>query len=112
MSTNVIDRIRPTIEGALQKRFLGDTDVLWDAGHVLVPTPQGASIQGLISLMCQSVVLGHPPFVVSVTIPSLMLLTDQSVADSLILQLVEALAERRSAALEMPVLDIQEIKGC
>lgn len=100
---NVIEHIRPILDEAVKLSLAGEEEIFWDAGHVIVPTPQGAMVHGVVSLMCKSPILGTPPLVATASIPSLMLMLDQDVATDLVTRLAENLRENRSKLLDQQI---------
>lgn len=100
---NIIDRISPILDEAVKLSLAGEEEVFWDAGHSIVPGPQGAMVHGIVSVMCKSPLLGMPPLVATASIPSLMLLLDQDVTTDLVNRLTENLRENRSKLLDQQI---------
>lgn len=99
----IIDKIRPILDEAVRLSLAGDDEIFWDAGHVVVPGPQGAMVQGVVSLMCKSPLLNTPPLVATASIPSLMLVMDQDIANDLVNRLAENIRQARSAMLSASI---------
>lgn len=98
INTAISEIVDDFIASSLDAESIGE--LWWDAGHVLVPSPNGQPlVQGLFSVMCPNPILGHPPLVTSAMLPSIAALADKSIAERVIAQALGAMVDQRAGIL-------------